>query len=156
MEWQFHAVDASLALSVRPAFSVFLRASCTVESDCDSAEVIFGELVANVIRHAPGPIDITVQSDVRGTVELDVRDTGTGFTFAPCLPECAFSDHGRGLYIISQLCTHVSSTPIAHGNVVRVILPVTATPSHLHLVQQIHGEIESSRAHRTAATSQTS
>src|SRR5580692_7960809 len=56
MEWQFQADDARLALSVRREFLAFLRESCTTTSDCEAALLVFGELIANVILHAPGPI----------------------------------------------------------------------------------------------------
>ncbi|MGZ3497970.1 MAG: ATP-binding protein [Vulcanimicrobiaceae bacterium] len=125
MEWQFRSADASRALGARHAFLEFIREACTAHSDCDAAEIVFGELVANVIQHAPGPIEITVRSDARGLVTLDVCDTGVGFAIAPALP-LGGSESGRGLYIISRLCPHLSSARTITGNRVRVVLPVIA------------------------------
>lgn len=102
-----------------------LRASCTPDSDYDGAAVVFGELTANVVRHASGPISIAVRFASDGTVILDVGDSGSGFEFAPTLPSVE-RDGGRGLYLVSQLCDHVSTLRTKNGNVVRVRLPVTA------------------------------
>jgi anti-sigma regulatory factor (Ser/Thr protein kinase) len=134
MEWQFQADDARLALSVRREFLAFLRESCTTTSDCEAALLVFGELIANVILHAPGPIEITVQSDARGAVSLDVCDTGPGFCLAPSLPPVSSENGGRGLFIASRLCSSLANTRIEGGNKVSAVLPVIAKPSQLHLV----------------------
>jgi anti-sigma regulatory factor (Ser/Thr protein kinase) len=126
MEWHFHALDATAALAARRTFLAFLRASCTPESDCEAAEIVFGELVANVMRHAPGSIDITARADAYGLVTLDVRDSGSAFTYAPALPESVFCDSGRGLHIVSQLCAHVALESDGNGKKVSVVLPVMA------------------------------
>ena len=126
MEWQFHAADAALAMSSRQAFTKFLRAFCTTESDCEGAEIVYGELVGNVVRHAPGSIDIAVHSDAEGSVSMDVSDTGPAFTLAPSLP-AALSQCGRGLFVVSQLCRDLTAARTDCGNRVHVVLPVTAS-----------------------------
>jgi anti-sigma regulatory factor (Ser/Thr protein kinase) len=124
VEWEFQSADAKAALYARPSFMRFLRSSCKRNSDCQSAEVIFAELVANVVRHAPGPIHITVQCSKRGDVYLDVHDSGKGFTLAPSLPPPS-SESGRGLYMVAALSPYVHATRSANGNTVSVVLPVT-------------------------------
>jgi anti-sigma regulatory factor (Ser/Thr protein kinase) len=104
----------------------FLRKGCTGQSDFGGAEIIFGELIANVVRHAPGPIQITARSDGRGRMTLNVYDTGPPFTVAPALPVSLLSESGRGLYVISQLCAQLSSMRTEIGNKVSVVLPVLA------------------------------
>ncbi len=96
--------------------------------------MVFGELVTNAVRHAPGPIDIRVQSDLSGRVMLDVFDTGPSFTIEPSLPP-ETSESGRGLYITACLCPHVSATPTPTGNKVSAVLPVNAKAAKLHLVE---------------------
>jgi anti-sigma regulatory factor (Ser/Thr protein kinase) len=103
-----------------------LRAACSDQSDFGGAEIIFGELVANVVRHAPGPIEITAHSDGLGLVTLAVSDTGPAFTVAPALPASLLSESGRGLYVVSKLCAHLSSMRTEIGNKVSVVLPVLA------------------------------
>lgn len=105
----------------------FLRKGCTGQSDFDGAEIIFGELIANVVRHAPGPIQITARSDGRGVMTLNVFDTGPAFQIAPALPVSILSESGRGLYLVSQLCETLSSLRTELGNKVSAVLPVFAT-----------------------------
>ncbi len=109
MEWQFRSPDARSALFARAAFVEFMRRLRIPDCDCARAEIVFGELVTNVVRHAPGPIEITVQSNERGMVTMDVCDSGPGFSIEPALPvpDC---ESGRGVYIVSQLCEKLSST----------------------------------------------
>ena len=104
----------------------FLRKGCNAASDFGGAEIIFGELVANVVQHAPGPIQITARSDRRGRVTLNVFDTGPAFKVAPALPASLLSESGRGLYVVSQLGMRLSSIRTEIGNKVSAILPVLA------------------------------
>jgi len=104
----------------------FLRKACKGQSDFGGAEIIFGELVSNVVRHAPGPIQITARSDRRGRMTLNVFDTGPAFKLAPALPALLLSESGRGLYVVSQLCSQLSSIRTEVGNKVSAILPVFA------------------------------
>jgi anti-sigma regulatory factor (Ser/Thr protein kinase) len=136
MEWQFQASTAKAALSARPALAAFLRDSCTPESDCDGAIIAFGELVTNVMVHAPGPIEVLVRADADGTVTIHVCDTGLGFSLAPSLPPPLSESGGRGLYIVSKLCSGLARSRIEGGNKVSAVLPVIAKPSRLHLVRE--------------------
>lgn len=106
MQWSFEALDAKQALGLRRSFTAFLRELCTIGSDCDAAQIVLGELVGNVIRHAPGPIQILLRNE-GDRVILEVWDEGRGFAMAPTLPPLT-AEGGRGLYIVSQLCPDVS------------------------------------------------
>jgi anti-sigma regulatory factor (Ser/Thr protein kinase) len=139
MEWRFQDLDAITALAARHAFTAFLRENCTPESDCESAQLVFGELVANVVRHAPGPIEIVMQSDHHGAVRLEVYDRGRGFDLSPSLPAPLSEGGGRGLYLVSRLCIHLSVERIAGGTRVRAVLPVAAKTGRIHLVADAHG-----------------
>jgi anti-sigma regulatory factor (Ser/Thr protein kinase) len=134
IEWHFQATEAAQALLARHAFMVFVRESCTPESDHEGAEIVFGELVANVVRHAPGAIRITVIADTLGAVTLEVYDTGRGFTPVASLPGEEYSDSGRGIYIVSQLCSTLLSALTKTGNKVSVGLPLVALRPALKLI----------------------
>ncbi len=121
--WNFQTSDAKKALAERHRYAQFLRATCACDSDYDAAMMVFYELVGNVVRHAPGPVRISVQSPDPGIVTLEVADTGRPFPFAPSLPPIG-DECGRGLYIVSELCCDVSVSRSEHGNVIRVRLPV--------------------------------
>jgi anti-sigma regulatory factor (Ser/Thr protein kinase) len=65
-------------------------------------EVIYAEIVANLIRHACGTAEFLLQRQPDRFV-LHVLDKGPGFQIAPRLPNDLFSENGRGLYLISKL-----------------------------------------------------
>jgi anti-sigma regulatory factor (Ser/Thr protein kinase) len=100
--WTFEAANAGEAQSARAHFSAQLRAAGAADEDLLSAEIVFGELVGNVVRHAPGSVDALVDWTGPAPV-LHVRDSGRGFTFVPRLPRDVFAESGRGLYIIAAL-----------------------------------------------------
>jgi len=129
MEWHFRSDDANDALSKRRPFAEFLRARCTPESDWQAAEIVYGELVANVVKHAPGPIEIMLRSDSRGTVTIEVFDTATRFRIARAVEPPLYSESGRGLHITWQLCGNLSRTKTPNGGKVSVVLPVILLPS---------------------------
>ncbi len=110
----------------RRDFAAFLRRYGTPESDYDAAEVIFGELVANVVRHAPGSIRVRVEW-TSAAPTLHVSDCGGGFTWSPDLPHDPFSECQRGLYIVQSLSSDVRVRGRAgEGTCVSVTLRVAA------------------------------
>ncbi len=131
MEWHFEASDAKRALAARADFRDYLTASCTVDSDVDAAELVFGELVCNVVHHATGQIDILTRTSENGSVRLCVRDCGPGFDLVPSLPK-ADSECGRGVYIVSRICRDVWLVAGAPGTTVSAVLPVRAKLAVLH------------------------
>jgi anti-sigma regulatory factor (Ser/Thr protein kinase) len=108
--FRFFIPDAALAQNARAIFRRYLEAHATPDSDLYGAELIFGELIANVARHAPGELETNL-SWVEGDAVLEVRDRGDGFTLAVALPG---DEYG------SQL-VHERD---AEGSRVRVTLPV--------------------------------
>jgi PAS domain S-box-containing protein len=100
--WTFDTNDASAAHGARHSFVAALRDGGLPADRLDSAELVFGELLGNVVRYAPGPIEIMFDwSDP--TPVLHVLDRGPGFTLAPKLPSDLLSERGRGLYIVWSL-----------------------------------------------------
>lgn len=122
--WRFHADHARAANDARRSFIGHLRTEASPRSEFDAAEVIFGELVANVVRHAPGPIDIALEW-VDGFAILHVTDRGNGFTFQPRRRADIFMEAGRGLWLVDQFGGTIEVERIAgYGTHVRVALPV--------------------------------
>ena len=122
--WTFDALDATRAQGARAALVRHLREEGAPDSDYSAAEVIFGELVSNVVRYAPGPIDIDLEwNDDSPT--LHVLDRGEHFALAATLPYDSLSENGRGLFIVQTLG---GALKVAHlprrGNHVSVKLPV--------------------------------
>ena len=99
--WRFSSRRALDAVPARNDFLSFLgHHSCSV-ADEHAAAIIYSELVANVVCHAPGPIVITLEVGNSSTI-LRVADSGPGFNFEPSLPRSFYNEHGRGLFIVSQ------------------------------------------------------
>ena len=113
MRWSFEAADAAKAYGVRRDLLAYLGSRCDEGSDLDGAALIFGELVGNVVRHAPGPIavDITWEED---TAVLRVTDCGPGFDWdgSPRLPEM-YAESGRGLYIAASVAQNLQVRRLA-------------------------------------------
>jgi len=101
-QWSFDAENAQAAHDARAQFIAALRENAEPDFDFDAAALVFGELIGNVVRPAPGPIDVQLDWSASGPV-LHVTDRGQGFIRDAMLPADPLSDSGRGLYIISQL-----------------------------------------------------
>ena len=125
MWWSFAAAEAAQAEFIRPAFMSYLRARGTDGADYGSAELIFGELIGNVVRHAPGPIAVTVRWNEDAPV-LVVADRGPGFfRLHSTLPDALFSESGRGLFLVSAFGNDlvVEQNPTG-GSRVSIVLPI--------------------------------
>lgn len=102
--WSFEA-SAGSSNGVRRAFlaSLMSKAEAAKTLDLAAAELIFGELLGNVVRHAPGPVDITLDWTSELPV-LHVFDNGPGFRSRrkrERLPQDDWSESGRGLFIVN-------------------------------------------------------
>ena len=107
--WIFDSSDGSAAHEARHAFVVALRDRGMPADDVYTAELIFGELIGNVARYAPGPIEILFDWSDDAPV-LHVLDRGPGFTLVPRLPSDLLSERGRGLYIVWTLAEDFNVT----------------------------------------------
>jgi PAS domain S-box-containing protein len=100
--WAFDSSDATAARGARHSFVATLRDAGLRADRLDTAELVFGELLGNVVRFAPGPIEIFFDWSESAPV-LHVLDRGPGFALAPKLPSDLLSERGRGLYIVWSL-----------------------------------------------------
>jgi anti-sigma regulatory factor (Ser/Thr protein kinase) len=108
--WSFDTTTV-VAAGVRRAFVDCLAVKAdTTPIDVAAAELIFGELLGNVIRHAPGPVEIIL--DWTGPLPvLHMLDEGPGFVSRRSrerLPTDDWSESGRGLFIINACATAFS------------------------------------------------
>ncbi len=115
IEWKFQAEDALDALRLRAAVRAFFLAEAAEGSDVDAAVLIFGELVGNVIRHAPGEIVVAVRWDEEGPV-LRVEDRGPGLDRVPAGSlDDPWRESGRGFGIVNVLADDIRVEPRADG-----------------------------------------
>ncbi|MGD0473427.1 MAG: PAS domain S-box protein [Candidatus Velthaea sp.] len=109
VRWTFDVNDADEAHAARHEFVDVLRARGLSPDDRFRAELIFGELLGNVVRYAAGEIDVTL--DMRGrTPILHTMDNGEGFALHPRLPVDPFSERGRGLFLIDAIARNFNVT----------------------------------------------
>lgn len=120
--FEFYVADASFANHARRAFRNYLWSNASADSNIDAAELIFGELVANVARHAPGALFVTLSWSDEGAL-LEVQDTGHGFNRTIALPS-ADAENKRGLYIVSVMASSFTQRAHPDGSVVIAALPV--------------------------------
>lgn len=101
-----------------------LRTAANTRSDLGAAELIFGELIGNVVQHAPGDVCVRLDWNDKNAT-LSVHDQHAPFTPRFRLPDDIMQEHGRGLYIARVLSTSFNVTHISgDGTKVTVGLPV--------------------------------
>jgi len=123
-EWSFVASDAREAgTTTRRGVRAFLAEEACERCDLDAVELIVGELISNVIQHAPGPIGMHCWWEDDGAILL-VADRGPGLPAVRPIPD-PDGTHGRGLLLIDALARSVrfDCTP-GQGTRIAVQLPV--------------------------------
>ncbi|HYZ15984.1 MAG TPA: hypothetical protein VE591_06265, partial [Candidatus Acidoferrum sp.] len=120
--WHLEANQACEAAKMRGAFRGYLVRNGDARSDFDAAELIYGELIANCVLHAPGPVQVTFRWSER---TLRVADSCERLQYWPFSPSnyCAEATH-HGYRILRALvpCVRVSRVP--GGTCASVVLPV--------------------------------
>jgi anti-sigma regulatory factor (Ser/Thr protein kinase) len=124
--WYFETDSAEDALAGRHLLERYLGDHCE-ERDLFPATLVFGELISNVIKHAPsGGVRVWLEPEGK-RYALCINDAGHGFDERAMQNEPDDrSESGRGLYIVQQICEDVSfARRNGDGFVVRAVLPVT-------------------------------
>jgi anti-sigma regulatory factor (Ser/Thr protein kinase) len=126
--WFFDTRDGQAAQAARRAFRDGLGARFANAECIADAELVFGELVGNAARYAPGPLEVCVDWSSAMPV-LHVLDEGRGFAHVPSLPRDVYSESGRGLFIISLYSEEfsVSKRP-DRGSHARAVLALNRQP----------------------------
>jgi PAS domain S-box-containing protein len=126
--WSFACADAMAAHGARSAFVNHLVTRAGAGSDIAAAELVFGELVGNVVRYAPGPLDVGLDWREAQPV-LHLVDRGPGYELDTRAPADELAENGRGLFLCNALGTGLHVRRHAAGGAhSRVILPVNARP----------------------------
>lgn len=122
--WSFVAENAQAANDARADFVHYLKGRVADESAVAAAELVFGELVGNVVRHARGAIDVRL--DWGDAPTLHVIDRGPAFGDIDALPEDPLSEGGRGLFIARTLSAGINVERVGgYGNHVVARLQLT-------------------------------
>lgn len=127
-QWRFDVGDPAVAYAIqRELIAIATTIGASGPDAIHACEVILSELIGNAVRHAPGPLSISLSSD-RDGVWLHLIDEGPGFEFRSALPEDLWSEGGRGLFLISALARSVEAEPLpGRGSYIRVLLPLPVT-----------------------------
>jgi anti-sigma regulatory factor (Ser/Thr protein kinase) len=120
--WRIPRGDFAEAHRSRLEFLAFLRVHAEPESRFDSAEIIYGEVVANAVRHTRTEAIVTLVVDVN--VRLLVADDGDSGWRPVVNPAPHDSVRGRGLYIVSTLARELQFASLSPGMLVSIVLPV--------------------------------
>jgi anti-sigma regulatory factor (Ser/Thr protein kinase) len=102
LEWQFDRGDEVATSTLQGELMARLRRDGDPDGDFDAAELIVGELMSNIVRHARSPIRVRLDwsSDFpRLTVAESDR-----YAHPPIeLPSDPLAESGRGLFIVQAL-----------------------------------------------------
>ncbi|RKT20161.1 histidine kinase-like protein [Streptomyces sp. 1114.5] len=83
---------------------------------CDVAELLLGELFANAVQHSDAPDDRLIEvrfAMANSRLRLEVHDAGSGSpTVHTAQPD---DEHGRGLFLVSELAERWGCCPRAGG-----------------------------------------
>jgi GAF domain-containing protein/anti-sigma regulatory factor (Ser/Thr protein kinase) len=121
--WTFESADEKAAQRARREFVERLRTGVGRDVDLEAAELIFGELIANVARHAPGQVDVALEPRGPEAV-LHVIDRGKGYASTDGARADLLAESGRGLWLIRRLAGNCGIEIIpSFGTHVSVRLP---------------------------------
>lgn len=125
LEFEFDARDVRMARESRMCVAAFLHEHGAPVEALPVAELVYGELISNVVRHAPGIVRVRV--DWSGDHPLlSMTDYGTGYAQQSELPSDPFSESGRGLFIVDALTRRFEVRRAPHGGSdVRALLNIS-------------------------------
>lgn len=139
LTWTLPAGEMERVPVVRRLVMTALRARASASGDLDAAEIVVAELLANTLRHTPGPAWVGLSWDGPHPL-LTVTDVGPGFgecpellddrnRLHPRLPENQLAERGRGLYLVAQLTRDLVVTPRpSGGSAISVTLDLVRKP----------------------------
>ncbi len=134
-EWRIDVGDPAVAYALQTEILAHATSLGSASADERGAcTLIVSELIANVVRHAPGALSIAIAAEADG-VWLHLIDEGPGFEFRPSLPADVWSESGRGLFLVAALARsiEVESLP-GRGAYLRVRLPIDVQPETIALI----------------------
>ncbi|MCX5213488.1 ATP-binding protein [Kitasatospora sp. NBC_00240] len=96
----------------------------------DDLLCVVSELVANAVRHAPGPLSARVRFAPDGTrVLIEVSDTGSSLPRLVAGASELFAESGRGMLMVAALAERWGARPDDGGKTVWCELLLPAAPA---------------------------
>jgi anti-sigma regulatory factor (Ser/Thr protein kinase) len=122
--WYFETDTPRDAVECRRLLERYLSDHCE-DSDVFPAAIIFGELISNVVKHAPnGGVRVWLEPEGE-RFALCINDSGPGFGEGQIKTqpdEC--TEDGRGLFIVRHVSEALSYGRLNGGFLVRAVLPL--------------------------------
>ena len=112
--WTFDPRDAEAASRTRAALCGELAARGVVADDVLNLELVFSELIGNVVRYAGANVEVRLECAADLAV-LHMLDDGPGFVYVPHLPSDLLAESGRGLYLVTALANEFTILPRSGG-----------------------------------------
>ena len=104
--WTLDRIDERGAHGLRHQIGAFIRRFAALDEELFVSELVVGELVGNVVRHAPGPI--SVRLDWRfPELRVEVADRGPGYVASDAADPAELATSGRGLGIVEHIARDV-------------------------------------------------
>ncbi len=129
--WRLVTTEAREGLRLRHAFRDYLEAYGDPASDFDAAETVYGELVANCAKHAPGSLRIEFRWHDSTLVVIDDCDRLRLWPFSA--GDTATETTHHAFAIVNALTGRVHVTRHGeHGTRASVVLPVFPASSARH------------------------
>jgi PAS domain S-box-containing protein len=124
--WKFDSSDRLAARRTHAALAAALVEHGALDAEVRDAELVYAELLGNVVRHAPGPVDVALDTSGKLPV-LSILDRGKGFAFTPHAAPDTLDESGRGLFIVRSLTVDLNATRRPGGGChVRAVLELDA------------------------------
>jgi serine phosphatase RsbU (regulator of sigma subunit)/anti-sigma regulatory factor (Ser/Thr protein kinase) len=123
--WKFVSDDAVQAQRVQRGVAANLERAGATPDYIATAQVILSELLGNIVRHAPGVVEVVLDQQVDRPV-LHVLDRGRGFRFLARLPSDLLAESGRGLFMVDALAEefHIVHRLDGGSHAIAVLRPV--------------------------------
>ena len=99
--WRFDPRWSDAAGRARRELCAALELTALDAARIVDVELVVAELIGNALRHAPGTIELILETHADRVV-LHAIDKGPGFVFSPRLPSDLYSEAGRGLFLIAS------------------------------------------------------
>lgn len=120
----FDVMDDAAAHRARLTIMQTMRDQGATDEELFASELIYGELIGNVVRYAPGTVDIRLDWET-GAPVLHVLDNGPGFQYVPGLPSDIMAESGRGLFLVYRMTSEFNVLKRPHGGShARAVLPL--------------------------------
>lgn len=124
MDWYLDSTATDAPARLKAELRDFCRRHASPDSDVEAAILVAWELMTNVVRHAQGPMWVSLDwTEIQP--RLDVHDLGPGFELGEALEKEPGPDGGFGLKLVSAQAEELRAVAKkAGGSRVSTILPL--------------------------------